>query len=140
MELNESLYSYLTSASALTALVSTRIYPDKVSEKSTYTYPYITYELVSEDEVETFTQQDTGLINSTYQFDVWAKSRASAKDVAKQLRKAFKNLKGQVGGTGGVTLSAVNKISHTTDVEEKDGIVIAYRDMQEFEIWHYETE
>lgn len=140
MELNESLYSYLTSVSALAALVGTRIYPDKAIEKVSYIYPYITYEFVSENEVDTFTQQNTGLINSTYQFDVWAKSRASARDVAKQLRKAFKNLKGQIGGTGGVTLSAVNKVSHTTDVEEKDGIVIAYRDMQEFEIWHYETE
>lgn len=138
MELNESLYSYLTSVTALTALVGDRIYPDRAGEKTQK--PYLTYELVSEGEVDTLTQPDTVLIGPTIlQFDVWANSRSSARDVAKQLRKAFKNLKGQIGGPEGITLSSTSRVSHTTDFEEKDGIVVAYRDMQEFEFWYYET-
>jgi hypothetical protein len=139
MELNESLYSYLTSVAALTALVSTRIYPDRKSESTTTTYPYVTYELVSETEVETLELPTTVMLSPVYQFDVWASSRSSARNVAKQLRKALKNLSGQIGGATGVTVSAVRKISHTTDLEERDGVVVAYRDIQEFEISYNET-
>lgn len=139
MELDESLVAYLKSVTALTALIGTRIYADRKSESTSTTNAYITYELVSENEVETLTQPDTVLLGTVYQFDVWAASRSSARNVSKQLRKAFKNLKGQIGGVTGVTISAVRKITHTTDLEEQNGVVVAYRDMQEFEIWYYET-
>ena len=139
MELNESLFKYLSSYAGVSALVGEKIYKEFSLANPSDNTPYITFSLVSEGEIDTFEQPTTGLISSMYQFDVWAKSRSSATSVSKQLRKAFKNLKGQIGGAEGVTLSAVKKVSRTTDIEEKNGLIIAFRDMQEFEIWHYET-
>ena len=139
MELNDSIYSFLSSVSALTTLTSTRIYPDQQTQKNGYTYPYVTYSMVSEIEVDTIKEQTNMLISSAYQFDVWAATRTSAKAVAKQIRKAFKDKKG-VLGTNGVTVSAIEKINATSDLETNtEGKVIAYREMLEFQIWHYET-
>ena len=140
MELNDSIYSYLSSISAITNLTSTRIYPDQQVQKNGYTYPYVTYSMVSEIEVDTIKEQDNMLISSAYQFDVWANTRTSAKAVAKQIRKAFKGFKG-VLGTNGVTVSAIEKINAMSDIETNtEGKVIAYREMLEFQIWHYETD
>lgn len=141
MELNESLFVYLSSYESLSDLVGTKIYKGVPESNPSDILPYITYSLVSESETETFKQPDkNGLISSIYQFDVWASTRTSVASISKQLRKAFKNLTGQIGGTEGVILSAVRKVSRTTDIEEKNGAIVAYRDLQEFEIWHYETE
>ena len=84
--------------------------------------------------------QDNVLLSPIYQFDIWASSRSSARNVAKQLRKAFKNLTGQIGGVTGVTLSGVRKVAHTSDIDERDGVLIAFREMLEFQIWYLETD
>lgn len=136
-EINESIYNYLAGYAALSALVGTRIYQDGQKQKTSYTYPYITYGLVSEEEVDTLTLPTTVLLGPTYEFNVWAKSRPSAAEVAKQIRKAFKNFNG-VMGTNGVNVSAIEKISHFTDTEnEVEGLI--FRDLQEFQIWYNET-
>ena len=140
MELNDSIYSYLSSITDITDLTSTRIYPDQQVQKNGYTYPYITYDMVSEIEVDTIKEQDNMLISSAYQFDVWASTRTSAKAVAKQIRKAFKGFK-DVMGTNGVTISAIEKINASSGLETNaEGRVIAFREMLEFQIWHYETD
>ena len=140
MELNDSIYTYLASVAALTSLTSTRIYPDRQKQKTSYTFPYITYQMLSEYEVDTIKEQTNMLIASTYEFTVWASTRTSAKAVAKQLRKAFKGFKGVMGGAGGVTISAIEKINAYGDTtEEGDGGTLTFREAQEFEIWHYET-
>jgi hypothetical protein len=95
--------------------------------------------MISENEVDTFTEQTNMLISSIYQFDVWSNTRTNAKAVAKQIRKAFKGKKGTLG-TNGVTLSAVRKINAFSDVDvDGDGRVLGYRETLEFEFWHYET-
>lgn len=140
MELNESLYVYLTSVSPLTNLISTRVYTDESRQTNPHIMPYVVYSKISEFEVDTIEEQANMLISSSYQFDVWARDRHTARDVAKQVRKAFKGLKGQIGGVTGVTISAVEKINSSADIERdnKTG-EIAFREMLEFEIWHYET-
>lgn len=141
MELNESLYVYLTSVAPLTALTSTRIYTDESRQTNPHTMPYIVYSKTSEFEVDTITEQANMLIASSYQFDIWARDRHTARDVAKQVRKAFKGLKGQIGGATGVTISAVEKVNAMSDIDRdnKTG-EIAFREMLEFQIWHYETD
>lgn len=133
-EINESIYLYLSTYAALTSLVGTRIYQDGQKQKTSYTYPYITYSLVSEEEVETLQTPSNNLMGPIYEFNIFATTRPSAAAVAKQIRKAFKNFNG-VMGTGGVTVSAVEKISHSTD--DLEGAI--FSDSQEFQIWHYET-
>ena len=140
MELNESIYVYLSSYTALTNLISTRIYTDESRQANPHTMPYLTYGKVSEIEVDTLTEQSTMLISSAYQFDVYARDRHTARNVAKQVRKAFKGLKGQIGGETGVTLSAVQKINALSDTDRDNTTgEIAFREMLEFQLWHYET-
>ena len=137
MELNDALFSYLSTHAGLSALVSTRIYPDKLPDKPTF--PTVTFQLIGEEETETFRQPTTDLLAGTYSFSVWASSRAVANSVSKQIRKAFKNYSGTMGGTGGVSVSAVRKVSRITDVDlTREGAVISYKDIQDFEIWYNE--
>jgi len=141
VELNESIYAYLTSITDITNLISTRLYPDKIKQKSSYTLPYTTYRMISEFEVDTIIEQTNMLIASTYEFETWASTRASAKAVVKQIRKAFKGFSGVMGGVGGVNISAIEKINAFSDTEEQtDGTHVAYRESVEFQIWHYETD
>jgi len=139
MELNESIFSYLASYTAVSNIVSKRIYTDESHQNTPHTMPYIVYSRVSEYEVDTLTEQTNMLIASAYQFDCYAKTRHGARDLAKQVRKAFKGKKG-VLGTSGVTVSAIEKLNTMSDIDRdtKSGEV-AYREMLEFRIWHYET-
>jgi hypothetical protein len=137
MELNDALFSYLSTHAGLLALVSTRIYPDKLPDK--ITIPAIAFQLISEEETETFRQPTTDLLAGTYSFAVWASTRAAANAVGKQIRAAFKNFSGIMGGAGGVLISAVRKVSRITDVDlTREGAVISYKDIQDFEIWYNE--
>lgn len=136
MELNEALYAYLKSYAGLLALVGDCIYPDVLPQNPTY--PAITYQLISEEEIDTFQQPNT-LIGPTYQFSCWGSTRASCQAVAKQLRLAFKNYSGVMGGAGGVTVSGIEKINKSEDIfNDSDGRIIAYRTSIDFQIWYQE--
>jgi hypothetical protein len=123
----------------LTALVSKRVYPDKLPKVPVY--PAITYHEISETEIDTFNQPTNTLMMPVYQFNCWGETRASAKAVAKQLRLAFKNYKRTtMGGAGGVTVSAVRIINRISDFDtDADGRVIAYRRICDFEISYQEV-
>lgn len=139
MEINEALYSYLASYPNLTSLVSNRIYPDVLPQNTPY--PAITYQDISETEIDTFNQPASTLMMPVYQFNCWGSTRASAKAVAKQLRAAFKNYKSTtMGGAGGVSVSAIRKLNQLSDIEtDKDGKIIAYRTFIDFEIAYQEV-
>ena len=137
MEINDALHSYLKGYAGLTVLISTRVYPDTLPQAPAY--PAITFQQISEEEVESFTTPNSNMIGATYQFSCWASTRASAQAVAKQLRLAFKNYSGVMGGAGGVTVSGVEKISKTDDIfNDSDGRIIAYRTSIDFQIWYQE--
>ena len=135
MELNDALFSYLSTHAGLSALVGTRIYPDKLPDK--ITLPAIAFQLVSEGEEETFMQPSTDLVVSTYTFTVWASSRSAAHNAGKQIRVAFKNYSGTMGGAGGVSVNAVRKVGRFTDVDmTREGAITAYKNVLDFEIWY----
>jgi hypothetical protein len=136
MELNDAIYKYLSTYSGLTSLVKKRIYPDVMPDK--VTLPAVTYQLVSEDETESFNQPTTDLLFAVYSLTAWATTRTEAHDVGKQIRTAFKNYSGAMGGTGGVSVSAVRKIGRYTDVDRtQEGAVIAYKNIQDIEISYH---
>ncbi len=136
MEINTALFTYLSGYAGLTALVGKRIYPDSLPQSSKY--PAISYQQVSETEVDTFNQPAT-IIGPIYQFNCWADTRAEAKAVAKQLRLAFKNLVGVIGGGGGVTIAGVEKINQLDNIEkDADGQVITYNTIADYQIWYQE--
>ena len=137
MEFNTALYNYLSGYAGIAALVSTRIYPDTLPQNPTY--PAIVYEQSGEEEVETLHTPTQNLIAPIYQFDLMGSSRASADAVAKQLRLAFKNYSGTMGGVGGVEVSGVDKLSRIGFAEkDSDGKIINYRTTMDFQIWYQE--
>lgn len=136
MEFNTALYNYLTSYSELSSLVGDRIYPDELQDPI---YPAIVYTLTDEDEVATFHTPDSNLISSTYEFECHASTRAGAEVVAKQLRLAFKNYSGVMGGDGGVTVEAVIKLDRDSDTAyDGSGKVIARISIIDFKFWYQE--
>jgi hypothetical protein len=137
LELDEALYTYLKSYSGL-ANVSQRIYPEQLPQKPKY--PAITFQEISESEVETLSTPAGNLIATTYQFDCWDSTKVGVNTIAKNLRKAFKNYSGLTGGANGVQISAIVKLNRLSDTErDANGVVIVRRVMLEFQIWHYET-
>jgi hypothetical protein len=139
MEINEALYSYLSSYVNLTALVSNRIYPDVLPQNTPY--PAITYQKISEDEIDTFNQTTSTLMMPKYQFTCWGSTRASSEAVAKQLRLAFKNYKSTtMGGVGGVSVSAIRILNRLSTFDtDNDGKVIAYGTISDFEVSYQEV-
>ena len=139
MDLNEAIYKYLVTVTDLTAVTSTRIYPDALPQNPTY--PAITFNALYEGEIDTFNQPIT-MISPVVQFDCWALTRASSEAVAKQLRLAWKNYSGLMGGSGGLTVSAVRKIGKANDTYT-DTVMggdnqLTFRALMEFEINYQE--
>lgn len=137
MEFNTALFNYLSGYSGISDLVSNRIYPDDLPQDPTY--PAIVYSLTDEDEIETFSTPDSNLIGVIYEFEVHASTRAEAESIAKQLRLAFKNYSGTMGGEGGITVEAVEKMGRDSDTDyDPSGQVIAQIAIVDFKIWYQE--
>jgi len=132
MEINDALYSYLSTYAGLSALISTRIYPDILPQSPTV--PAITYQSISKVREHLF-RADSTLVKSRYQFSCFGNTRSSSKAVAKQIRFALQNYSGTMGGTGGVIVNAV-EIDGEDDNYESDTKL--YSTMLDFLIWHEE--
>ncbi len=102
MPIEDALYTRLTAVTALTDLVSTRIFPVK-DQASNPTFPYITYQLLGSETVRAM-GVDTGDVISEFTFNIWAKTTASdngydlARDVAIEVRGALQAFRGTVAG------------------------------------------
>ena len=137
MTIQEAIYSYLSAYAALTTYTSNRIYPEYLPQ--TPKYPCVTYGKVSENEVDTLEQPDT-LIAPTIQFDCFATSSSTAAAMGMVIRDAFKNYSGLMGGSSGVTVSAIDKVSsiHNT-YTDSDGRIIAHVTSADYQIWYQEA-
>lgn len=134
MEIEEAFVAYLKGYAGLKALVSDRICTDHLPTGAAL--PAVSYDFISEETTDTFTQPTSELTADTFQFSSWATTRKAADDVARQIKKAFKNYSGLMGGTGGVTVNAVMQISKLKDYEESTKL---YRTLYEFQFWYQEV-
>jgi len=88
------LFTFLTSQSALTDLIATRIYSRLMPQKPTL--PLLVYNKISNPRV--YSQDgDSGLENPRYQFDVWADDPDSAEQIADILIGILSGYKGAMG-------------------------------------------
>ena len=137
MEIDEALTAYLLSCSGLTALIGRRLYSDSAAQSISLTDgPTLVYDLISEETTDTFVQQTTELTGDTFQFSAWATTRKVADSTARQIKKAFKNYSGVMGGESGVTVNAILQISKSKDSTETPKL---FRTMYEFQIWYQEV-
>lgn len=93
--LEEAIYARLMAVAALTALVGTRIYPERAPSGATR--PYLSYFQVSRVGEVTLGGSG-GLTTRRYQLDIWDDSYLGAKALAEQVRLALDSFHGTVAG------------------------------------------
>lgn len=136
MGLKKEINDYLKADPGLSALVSTRIFPDSADQKTAR--PYITWEDQSQQSTHHLTGvSSSGLARITVQFSIWAKTAKSRSDVEKALRQALDGKNKQYFGA-----VWINHIIYTNGVDTfspgRDGSQdnSKYGKFMDFEIWH----
>ena len=134
MSLKTALYSYLTGISAITTLVSTRIYPDVAPE--TATRPYIIYQYVSSEHVRHMTAA-SDFASRRVQFDVYGDSALSVENVFDALRDALESKRGNIGTENLSVLSSGIDSERDDFVDPADASQIGkHRRSIDYIIWH----
>lgn len=86
MTIHSEIYSRLSGYSGLTALVSTRIYPNLAPQN--VTYPYVTFRQVSAVRESGF-GADIDIIRTRIQLDAFAETHLSSRNIAAQIIAAL---------------------------------------------------
>ncbi len=95
MSIDDALYTRLSGYSALTALVSTRIYPILLPQDCDL--PAVAYQKISEIS-EHAMGIDSTVLQKRFQVSAFAEKYSMAKDVAAQIRAALSRYRATVGG------------------------------------------
>jgi hypothetical protein len=93
--IEEAMFAVLKNAPAVVALIVTRIYPQTLPQGALL--PAATYNVV-DDREEYALDGGVSLHNCLADVVVWANDPITARDVAKEVGKAFSNYRGVVGG------------------------------------------
>lgn len=127
MEIEQAQITYLKSQSGLTALVNSRIFVDG-SIPEDVAFPYVSFFLIRGQDDECFGEQ-SGFAADSFQFTSTGLTKLDALNVARQVRLAFKDFSGVMGGTGGVNVQAVlHDGRHDATYKREDGLTEFYRD------------
>lgn len=110
--MEESVTYLLKNTAAITALVSTRIYPDLAAD--TAALPYIVWRVESENEEQTFTTPTTGYMRQATivigcYADRYSTGTQSCRNIAEAVVTALRNYTGLVVA-GGKTVLAVSEV------------------------------
>ncbi len=134
--LKQALFEEITTDVTLSALVSTRVFPDYADQRTIK--PYMTYEEILNEGVAHFNGVDS-LDKATYEFTIWAASAASRQDVENALRVLL-NLQRRNFGTGANEIF-VNRSENTNNqdtIEQPDdgSQNVVFGKFMDFEFWH----
>lgn len=92
----EALYSRLSGFAGLTALVGTRIYPNRAVQDAAR--PYVVFRRVTSRRHSSFGADD-GVVEARFQVDVFDEDHASAQAVREQVRQALQRWSGTEAST-----------------------------------------
>jgi len=136
IELPQSVYYKLSNTSAVTTLVSTRIYPNIAPQKAAL--PYVTFSQISRVHAHA-AGADAGTYMARVQVDSWADDYLEVYGVAKQVRIAFQDFMGSMAGASDTF--TVQRIFYDGWLDLSEMSVetneITYRVTQDFLVWHY---
>jgi len=90
-----AIFSRLTNDAAVSALISSRVYPLILPQNSIL--PAVTYTRVSGERVRSLSGP-SGLALPRFQIDSWAESFSVVKDLAGKIRKSLDGFRGNVSG------------------------------------------
>lgn len=128
-EIEEGIYTRLQAVSAVTSLVSTRVYRSAIPQKPTY--PLLMMNRISAQR-ESAMGADSGDVQVRLQVDSWAETVAGAQALSTAVRGALQRW----GGTSeGITFQDVFLEEERHDVEEVKPGQWLYRVMQDFIVW-----
>lgn len=94
MDIEDAIYTHLSTHAGLSALVSDRIYPDDLPKSPTY--PAVIFELIDGQSYEAMVRRP-GINFSTYQFTCYGTLKSQAVAVAKQVKAALDYYSGVIG-------------------------------------------
>ena len=126
----KSVYGKLSGTSAVTDLVSTRIYPHMARQGDSL--PYVTYFIVSSVPLNASTGS-TDTVQTTIQIDVWAASASSAKAIADAI---FTALDGYNDATNAVSYYTMQARRQEMDAPEDGSQRPIYRESMDWDVWH----
>lgn len=110
----------------------TNIYPVRIPQQAPY--PAGTYcKIYAHTEIGNVT--DDGPIQARIQFDLYADSYASVKDLSGAVESTFRDFWGEMGGTGGATVQCLEIVN---DMDDYDDVLQKYRVILEIEVFYYE--
>lgn len=127
------MVAYLKGYAGLTALVSTRIYPQPLPQGATL--PAVTYKRISTPRVMSHSGA-SGLAMPRFQFDCWSEDVLEARQVANQVRIALTAFRGTMGGAGGVSVQGGFPKNELGDYDPTPG---RYRAILDVVIHHQEA-
>ena len=112
MHLETAIFKHLSTYAGLTALVENRIYPLILPD--VVTYPAVTFQMISGVDDHCISE-DPDSTEARIQFTAWGKTAADVRNVQAQIKAAFKDFSGIMGGAGGVN------VGHVLQVGKFDG-------------------
>ena len=129
MEIDEALSTHLMAQDGLTALISTRYYPDIAIQSAAM--PYVIYQFISNVPQHTLSgqlKQERPMI----QFTAYATTRAGARSVSAQLKLALSDYHGTLSGIVVQHIKLVNEIPST--IHNEDGTLSGHTVDLEYEV------
>ena len=124
MSLESKIYAALSTATALTALVGTSIFPDhKPQESST---PSVVYSRVSGLR-DYHLQGFSGLENARVQFDIYSTDIDGRRKVTDQVVTAIE------------AFTSFTAMALSSPIDQYDDRLQIYRRIQDFSIWNHDT-
>jgi len=94
MIIEDGLYNYLSNNAGVAAIVSNRIYPLVMAQKTTL--PAITYQTTAL-RPDRGLDGNSGRMTATIQINAWAETHVEAKNLAEALRAALNDYSGAMG-------------------------------------------
>jgi len=129
MSMSSDLYTYLSTYSALTALVGMRVYPVDCVPK-TAALPYVTYECTDNPGIHLM-GADADVYSPMYEINVFAGTIGVLKSIEAVVITALKDYRGTMGST------TIQRIFYEDSVyNEFDETINTYSQTVVFTVWH----
>ncbi len=129
MDIYEALVAHLEAQAGLTALISTKIFPDEIPQGTAL--PAVMYITISDNKDHYLTGQSEQ--ESPYiQFSVLANTKVSARAVADQIKLALSDYQGDMGGVYVQYIRLENELPGLATTA--DGIIKKYTHDLEYEV------
>ena len=129
MSAEAGIYDRLSNFVGLTALVSTRIFPDIAPQD--VDDPFVTYDRISTDR-DSLLSADSGVVTARFQMSAWSQSKGTAIAVAAKIRAAYQRYTGTNASVVFLDSYLVNEVDLYDTATKYHQVAL------DFEIWHRE--